>query len=185
VAPYVLDSRRCISYLTIELRDAIPRELRAGVGDWAFGCDICQDVCPWNNKAPQSNETDLLPGPESNPLELADLFRLSDEAFRSRFRHTPLWRAKRRGVLRNAAIVLGNQRAEESLAALLLGLRDPEPLVRGAAAWALGQLRGPRAAAALAEQLAMETDEGVREEILQATTATQPAAVKMETGGKP
>jgi epoxyqueuosine reductase len=166
VAPYVIDSRRCISYLTIELRGAIPRELRAGVGDWVFGCDVCQDVCPWNNKAPVSHEADFRPRAESNPLELSGLFRLSDEEFRARFRHTPLWRAKRRGVLRNAAIVLGNGRAAESLDALLLGLRDAEHLVRAASAWALGQLGIPQAAAALEEQLAIETETSVRDEIV-------------------
>jgi len=166
VAPYVIDSRRCISYLTIELRSDIPRELRAGVGDWVFGCDVCQDVCPWNNKAPESRAVELRPRVESNPMELASLFRLSDDEFRARFRHTPLWRAKRRGVLRNAAIVLGNGRAAESLNALLLGLRDTEPLVRAASAWALGQLGNAKAVAALEEQLAIETATSVRDEII-------------------
>ncbi|HEY2839896.1 MAG TPA: tRNA epoxyqueuosine(34) reductase QueG [Pirellulales bacterium] len=165
VAPYVLDSRRCVSYLTIELREAIPRDLRAGVGEWLFGCDVCQDVCPWNNKAPESREVELRPRTETNPLELTSLFSLSGEAFRSRFRQTPLWRAKRRGLLRNAAIVLGNSRAEMATDALLLGLRDSEPLVRVACAWALGQVGGSRAAAALEAQLATETDPGVRNEI--------------------
>jgi epoxyqueuosine reductase len=182
VAPYVLDSRRCISYLTIELRDSIPRELRADVGDWVFGCDVCQDVCPWNNKSPESREAELRPRAEANPLELTALFQLSDEAFRTRFRHTPLWRAKRRGVLRNAAIVLGNGRAEGSLNALLLGLRDAEPLVRAASAWALGQLRNPRAAAALEEQLANETDATVRTEIAQSLDAARGASVANESG---
>jgi epoxyqueuosine reductase len=174
VAPYVIDSRRCISYLTIELRGDIPRELRSGVGDWVFGCDVCQDVCPWNGKAPESREPELRPKAESNPLELISLFRLSDEEFRARFRHTPLWRAKRRGVLRNAAIVLGNSRAAHALDALLLGLRDTETLVRSASAWALGQLGSSQAAAALEEQLAIETEASVREEIRAALVATPP-----------
>jgi epoxyqueuosine reductase len=140
--PYVLDATRCISYLTIELRDHIPRDLRSGIGDWLFGCDICQEVCPWNHRAPQSNEPSLAPAADSNPIELIALFHLDDEAFRRRFRHTPLWRARRRGILRNAAIVLGNQRATAAIPVLTRGLNDPEPLIRDACAWALDQIGG-------------------------------------------
>src|SRR4029077_13497725 len=110
--PYVLDASRCISYLTIELRDAIPHDLRSGMGDWLFGCDVCQDVCPWNHRAPESNEPGFQAAEGMNPIELAALFNLDDAAFRARFRHTPLWRAKRRGLLRNAAIILGNRLQE-------------------------------------------------------------------------
>ena len=116
VDAYVLDARQCISYLTIELREAIPESLRAGMGDWLFGCDICQDVCPWNHRAPISEEADFQPADGMNPIDLAELFDLDEAAFRARFRHSPLWRAKRRGLLRNAAIVLGNQRRSRSLA---------------------------------------------------------------------
>ena len=140
--PYVLDATRCISYLTIELRDAIPAELRPGVGDWLFGCDICQEVCPWNHRAPLSQEEDFQPRADANPVELAGLFSLDDAAFRRLFRHTPLWRSRRRGILRNAAIVLGNQRALHAVEALTTGLNDPEPLVREASAWALEQISG-------------------------------------------
>ena len=140
VAPYVLDARKCISYLTIELRSSIPMELRPGVGDWLFGCDVCQDVCPWNRKAPLSRETAFEPREATNPIDLIELFDLSDEAFRDRFRHTPLWRAKRRGLLRNAAIVLGNHPTPRARAALTRGLSDVEPLVREACAWALAQM---------------------------------------------
>ena len=90
--PYVLDARRCISYLTIELQDDIPEQLREGVGDWAFGCDICQDVCPWNRKSPVSEEPRFEPREDLYPLELATLFSLDDEAFRQRFGKTPLWK---------------------------------------------------------------------------------------------
>jgi len=167
VSPYVLDSRRCISYLTIELREAIPLELRAGMEDWVFGCDVCQDVCPWNNKAPQANEVDFQPRPGANPLELAALFDLTDETFRNRFRHTPLWRTKRRGLLRNAAIVLGNSRAECAIESLLRGLQDDEPLVRGACAWGLGEMRSDdgRISLALSKRLSVEQSPEVREEI--------------------
>jgi epoxyqueuosine reductase len=138
--PYLLDASRCISYLTIELRGQIPLELRAGMGDWIFGCDICQDVCPWNSKSPESSEPAFAPLESTNPLDLIALFDLDDAAFRTRFRRTALWRPKRRGLLRNAAIVLGNQRCEAAMPALTRGLSDDEPLIREACAWAIGQI---------------------------------------------
>jgi epoxyqueuosine reductase len=164
--PYVLDASRCISYLTIELRDAVPAELRPGIGEWLFGCDVCQDVCPWNKRAPLSREADFRPRDDANPMELTALFELDDAAFRARFRHTPLWRPKRRGLLRNAAIVLGNRPAPEAIPALCRGLDDCEPLVRGACAWALGRYRHPSAEVSLRRRLEIETDASVRAEIV-------------------
>lgn len=163
--PYVLDATRCISYLTIELRESVPRSLRSGIGDWLFGCDICQDVCPWNRRAPISDEPAFQPGAAANPVTLAGLFELTDESFRQQFRQTPLWRSKRRGILRNAAIVLGNQRSGAAIGALQRGLRDAEPMVRAASAWALGQIGGLLARQALADRLQTETATEVREEI--------------------
>ena len=167
VQPHLLDATRCISYLTIELDGPIPRELRSGIGDWLFGCDVCQDVCPWNRFAPLSPEPAFKPRQDSptNPVQLAEFFNLDDAAFRLRFRHTPLWRAQRRGLLRNAAIVLGNQRTIAALPALLRGLHDPEPLVRGASAWALGEIGTDESNAVLKERLADEDDACVRKEI--------------------
>ncbi len=167
--PYVLDARRCISYLTIELRGEIPTELRAGLGNWAFGCDICQEVCPWNRQVPPAASAEFAPVPDRDPLELAQLFTLEESAFRSRFRHTPLWRPRRRGMLRNAALVLGNQRHRQTVPALILGLSDSESVVRGACAWALGQMiEEPAAKRALAQRLAHETDQEVAGEIARA-----------------
>lgn len=163
--PYVLDASRCISYLTIELRDAMPAELRAGVGDWVFGCDVCQEVCPWNNHAPKSHESAFEPQAENDPLDLIRLFDLDDAAFRARFRHTPLWRPRRRGLLRNAAIVLGNRPTPAALPALQKGLQDEAPLVRGACAWALGHYAEPAAFEALSARRQIETDAGVLGEI--------------------
>ncbi|MEO8493915.1 MAG: tRNA epoxyqueuosine(34) reductase QueG [Planctomycetota bacterium] len=140
--PYVLDATKCISYLTIELRDPIPEPLRAGMGDWVFGCDVCQDVCPWNHRVPPSDEPSFGPREDQNPLDLAELFYLSDEQFRARFRRTPLWRSKRRGILRNAAIVLGNQRAASAIPALTHGLEDAEPLVQESCRCALQLIGG-------------------------------------------
>jgi epoxyqueuosine reductase len=163
--PYVLDASRCVSYLTIELRAAIPVELRDGVGDWLFGCDVCQEVCPWNSRAPLSGEAAFAPRGDNHPIDVVGLFDLDDEAFRNRFRRTPLWRAKRRGILRNAAIVLGNNPLPQAVPALTRGLNDSEPLVRAASAWALG--RHPQAAAgeALERRRAIEWDRSVRSEI--------------------
>jgi len=165
VAPYVLDARRCISYLTIELRDAIPAELRSGLGDWVFGCDVCQDVCPWNRKAPRQQTTAFMPARGMNAIDLVALFSMDEETFRATFRHTPLWRPRRRGILRNAAMVLGNTRPAEGIAALALGLRDEEPLVRGAAAWALGQYGTEPARQLLRNRLTVEADAQVRQQI--------------------
>jgi epoxyqueuosine reductase len=163
--PYVLDATKCISYLTIELRGAIPPDLREGVGDWLFGCDVCQDVCPWNHKAPLSAEPAFAPRNDANPIDLIALFDMNDATFRERFRHTPLWRPKRRGILRNAAIVLGNRPTAKAIDALCRGLNDDEPLVRSACAWALGRQSDSRARNSLYARLSNEADDGVRQEI--------------------
>ncbi|MGI9427536.1 MAG: tRNA epoxyqueuosine(34) reductase QueG, partial [Bythopirellula sp.] len=163
--PYVLDATRCISYLTIELQDVIPTELRGDMGDWVFGCDVCQDVCPWNHDAPATIDAAFAPQQPLNPLQLAKLFDLDERDFKARFRQTPLWRSHRRGLLRNAAIVLGNQRDPKSLPALHKGLHDVEPLIRGASAWALGELRSDEAKQALQAKQQVETDPQVRAEI--------------------
>jgi epoxyqueuosine reductase len=165
VAPYVLDARRCISYLTIEHRTSIPRELRPALGDWVFGCDICQEVCPWNDRAPPTGSAELLPQTGTDPLLLAELFELDDAAFRLRFRRTPLWRSKRRGLLRNAAVALGNAPSPAALPALKRGLNDAEAFVRGACAWALGRFDEPDARSALATRRDQETDPVVSAEI--------------------
>jgi epoxyqueuosine reductase len=140
--PGWLDSRRCISYLTIELRGEIPTELRPGIGDWLFGCDVCQEVCPWNRKAPLGTEPALQPRPDLEALDPTELLSLSEEEFRRRFRGTALTRTKRRGLLRNAALVLGNRGDPAALPALRQALNDPEPLVREAARWAIARIEG-------------------------------------------
>jgi epoxyqueuosine reductase len=138
--PGRLDARRCISYLTIELRGPVPEELRRPVGDWLFGCDVCQEVCPWNHKAPAGAEPAFGPHPDLIAVDPAELLGLSEEAFRARFRGTALTRPKRRGLLRNAALVLGNRGDQAALPALRRALEDPELLVREAARWAIGQI---------------------------------------------
>ncbi|HYT90229.1 MAG TPA: tRNA epoxyqueuosine(34) reductase QueG [Gemmataceae bacterium] len=146
VAPGQLDARRCISYLTIELKGSIPEGLRPQMGDWLFGCDVCQEVCPWNRKAPFGAEPSLQPRPDLEAVDPVELLELSEEEFRRRFRGTALLRSKRRGLLRNAALVLGNRGDPAALPALRRALDDPEPLVREAAQWAIDRILGERPA---------------------------------------
>ena len=164
VAPYVIDNARCISYLTIENRGPIPRTLRPLMHDWVFGCDICQDVCPVNRKAAYSKE------PAFNlrrftSLDLVALLEMTEEEFRERFRNSPIKRARRVGLQRNACVALGNRGDPAAVPALARALRDGEPLVRGHAAWALGKLGSPETAHALEKALAQEEDSQVVEEI--------------------
>ncbi|MGD0383241.1 MAG: tRNA epoxyqueuosine(34) reductase QueG, partial [Thermoguttaceae bacterium] len=109
-APYRLDARKCISYLTIESPGPIPPKLRQACGDRLFGCDACQEVCPRNHGTPTSSEKTFQPQEGMNPVRLAELSALDEAGFRRRFRNTPLWRIKLDGLLRNAAMVLENQR---------------------------------------------------------------------------
>jgi len=166
-APYKLDSRKCISYLTIENKGAIPLELRAGIGDWIFGCDICQDICPFNRFATETQWPELQPeAGAGSRLELAGVLSIAnDEDFRKRFRGTPLARPKRRGLLRNAAIVAANVGAIRAVPSLIERIEyDAEPLIRGHALWALGQLDSKRAAAIAERLLKSDPDASVREE---------------------
>lgn len=139
-APHVLDATRCISYLTIEQRSLPPNELRSKMGDWLYGCDICQEVCPWNRKAPSLIESAFQPVPQFTELRLVEILGMNAEQFRQHFRRTPFWRAKRRGIIRNAAIVAANQHALECVPALKALLYDEEELIRAAAVWALTQM---------------------------------------------
>ena len=169
-APYVVDNTRCISYLTIENRGAIPRQFRPLMRDWVFGCDICQDVCPVNRRSQ----------PSSQPIEAADkgregksiatpnlveLLEMSEEDFRGRFAGTSIMRAKRVGMQRNACVALGNSGEESAVPALARAIRSPQPLVRGHAAWALGQIGGGLARESLSDAAFTETDTVVMEEI--------------------
>ena len=164
VAPYVIDNARCISHLTIENRGAIPRDLRPLLGDWIFGCDLCQEVCPVNRKAQPAQE----PAFGKAALATADLIEIlemSETDFRERFRGTPILRAKRIGLQRNACVALGNGKNPAAIPALDRALQQGEPLVRGHAAWALGQIGGPAAVAALHQAAQSETDGEVLAEI--------------------
>ncbi len=182
-APYVLDNRRCISYLTIELRESIPLELRPLMGNLIFGCDICQQVCPVNlvaerrlglRPAEATHTRPLLfqphqsfhprPATGSSP-ELIPLLKLTEAEFRERFRGSPIKRTKRRGLLRNVCVALGNSGDRAAVPALCEALHHEEALVRGHAAWALGQLGSAQAWQALQEALISEPDSDVQKEI--------------------
>jgi epoxyqueuosine reductase len=162
----VLDARKCISYLTIELKGPIPLELRDGVGDWLFGCDLCQEVCPWNRKAPATVETAFQPQQNLNPADCLRILQMTRAEFDHQFDATPMARPGYEGLRRNAAIVLGNRRDTKSIPVLINVLDDVSPVVRGAAAWALGKLAGHAARVAVTSRLATETDPGVREELI-------------------
>ncbi len=183
-APSVLDARKCISYLTIELQQPVPIELRSQMGNWLYGCDICQDVCPWNNKAPISTEPAFQPVEDLRPADAASLLGLNDEQFRARFRRTPLWRAGRAGLLRNAALVLGNSGNERVVPILIGSLEDSEELVRGAAAWALGRLGGEKAVVALHSRSRVEDNADVKQELQLALSAIRRQKSHQETEAK-
>ena len=174
--PRVLDATRCISALTIEDRGPVEGALRSHFGNWIFGCDLCQEVCPWNRHAPGTEDPELQAIENEEMPSLIELLRLDQAAFRNKFHDSPILRAKRVGLLRSAAIALGNHPSASGdvpagLASLCGVLQDKEPVIRGAAAWALGQwlYRMPEIAPtivdALKARLAEEYDETVRQEI--------------------
>ena len=165
VTPYVIDNKRCISYLTIELRGSIPRELRSQIGDWVFGCDICQDVCPVNRKAIGSLEPAFQQRHDFAAPALIPLLELDQAAFSERFRRSPIKRAKRVGLQRNVCVALGNIGDPAAIPSLANSLQHESDIVRGHAAWALGRIGGNESRAALASALEDETDAGVIAEI--------------------
>jgi len=181
VAPGVLDNRRCISFWTIEHRGSIPREMRPLIGDWIFGCDLCQEICPINAGArpsfPDAQAVEAFGPPIEARPGLEELLTLDDAAFRARFRESAVWRTRRAGLLRNVCVALGNVADRASVPALTAALEDPEPLVRGHAAWALGRLGGTAARAALERALSREADAEVRDECELALQECGPLAV--------
>jgi len=142
MAPYILDSSRCISYLTIELKGTIPIDLRPSMGNWIFGCDECQSICPWPRRfARPTGERCVEHDPEWCAPRLLDLIAMDEGAFRARFGGGPVLRARRRGLLRNVAIALANWGDPQAMPALQRATEDPEPLVREHAAWAIAHIR--------------------------------------------
>jgi epoxyqueuosine reductase len=162
-----LDARRCISYLTIELKGSIPIELRPMLGDWVFGCDVCQQVCPWNLRFAQGEgDASFQPRSDVPRPALHEELHLSVQAFNEKFKQSPVKRSKRRGYLRNVAVALGNAGWSESIPTLSEALMaEDEPMVRAHAAWALGQIGGEDAREALDLALQREQNPEVRAEI--------------------
>ena len=179
IEPYVLDNPRCISHLTIENRGAIPTEFRAAMDDWVFGCDICQDVCPVNRKAAPATAPIPMLQPqiggtgnagstyfgEPGLLDLAEILQMNEDDFRTRFANSPVKRAKLTGLQRNACVALGNSGDLKAAPILLDALGHAESLIRGHAAWALGQMDTAPARQGLEEALKVETDPWVRQEV--------------------
>lgn len=163
-APYRLDARRCVSYLTIELKGPIPREFRAAIGNRIYGCDDCLAVCPWNKFAQTTREAKLAARDDLQAPPLEELSRLDDASFRALFSGSPIKRIGRARFLRNVLIAIGNSGAPALAVEAERLLDDPEPLVRGAAVWALARLAPQRLAVLQPRCLAGESDPGVREE---------------------
>ena len=184
VAPYVVDNTRCISYQTIENRGAIPLELRPQMLDWVFGCDICQEVCPVNRKETPTREP-AFGQPDLSVADLVEILEMSEDRFLERFAGTPIMRAKRVGLQRNACVALGNLNAGEAVTALGRALLEGDQLVRSHAAWALGEIGGSVAASTLKEAASTETNDEVLSEIRAAVKASRLHANRKETGELP
>ena len=167
IAPYVLDNKRCISFLTIESKGSIPKELRGLMGDWVFGCDICQDVCPVNHQVQPTKEPLFQPGDHGfNSLSLIPLLDITQEEFDRQFKTSPIKRAKRIGLIRNVCIALGNIGDIKAGEPLGRTLKHEDPLIREHAAWALSQIGTPRAFQLLANASVTETDSELKTELI-------------------
>jgi epoxyqueuosine reductase len=162
---YRLDSRRCISYWTIEHRGAVPRRIRPLLGEWVFGCDICQEVCPVNTEVQAADHPEFELDTERAALDLAGLLSLARDQYVQVFRGSPMKRAKLEGLQRNAAVAMGNSKSKRYLSALSDALKRGGCLVKAHAAWALGQIGGTRARTALEDARREETEEAILAEI--------------------
>ncbi len=185
--PYRLDSRRCISYWTIEHRGAIPMSVREELGEWVFGCDVCQEVCPWNHKTDAVRAEDFELQDQRGSLDLAGLLTLSRDEYVERFRGSPLKRSKLQGLRRNACVSAGNRGDARLVPSLLELLTTGEVVERGHAAWALGRIGGSDARSALERALEVECDASVLPEIESALRAleTPPSGDSLESSNSP
>jgi len=167
IAPYTIHTPTCISFLTIELRESIPRELRPKIGDWVYGCDVCQEVCPYTGAAEPASDAELLPATIDNAFpSLHWLLEMTPDQFGATYFGTAVPRTKRRGLARNAAIALGNIGTDADIPALTTAMTEhDEPLVRGHAAWAIGIIGGTRAKDTLDRARRAEPDASVVVEI--------------------
>ena len=169
--PYRLDANRCISYWTIEHRGDLPAAIRPQLGEWVFGCDICQEVCPYNVKAQPGQEERLRLPEVRRELDLAGLLNLGEDGWVARFQVSAMKRAKREGLQRNAAVAMGNRRDPAYVAPLTRALQEGSPLVRRHAAWALGQIGGREARLALEAARDAASEPGLQAEIAAALEA--------------
>lgn len=161
-----LDASRCISYQTIENKGVIPLQMRPLIGNWVFGCDVCQQVCPWNRLAIANNEPHFDPLPGLPEPDLREELNLTQADFSRKFKHSPIKRARRTGYLRNVAVALGNQKNSDALADLAWMLEnEPEPLLRAHAAWAIGEIGGLTAMIILDQASRREDNPDVSDEI--------------------
>ena len=181
IEPNLLDSRLCISYLTIELKESIPKALRPKIGNLIFGCDICQEVCPWNSKAVPTDEPAFQPRDGNLTPKLLSLIGMTQQEFSRRFKGSPIKRTKRRGFLRNVLVAIGNWGEPRAVPALKDALADHEPLVRSHAAWALGKIGGDTVKQILQTRLAAETEQEVITEIQDALLETEQASRRSKT----
>jgi len=163
--PYRLDANRCISYWTIEHRGAFPQEIRHQMGGWVFGCDLCQEACPWNGTAIEVHHPEMHLPSKRAELDLAGLLRIDRQQYVERFRGSPMKRAKQEGLQRNAAVAMGNSGNRRYVPALLEALQEGGELVRLHVAWALGQIGGDEARAGLEARQGAESEPDVRREI--------------------
>ena len=180
IEPNLLDSRRCISYLTIELKERIPKPLRPKMGNLIFGCDICQEVCPWNSKAVPTTEPAFQPRDGNLNPQLLSLVGMTQQEFSRRFKGSPIKRAKRRGFLRNVLVAIGNWGERRAVPALEGAVADDEPLIRSHAAWALGRIGGETAKRILQTRLTVETEPEVITEIQDALLEIEPSSRRNE-----
>ena len=175
-----VDARRCLSYLTIELKNTIPKQYRSKLQNWIFGCDICQEVCPWNRKAPKTSDSTWKARNGLRDRKLWDWVRLDQEEFSKQFRKSAVKRTKRRGLLRNVVTALSACSHPQAISGLLIGLRDEEELVRQHSAWALGFRRQRITKSILWRHLRVETAEQVIIEIQDALASKQKHSSKRE-----
>jgi epoxyqueuosine reductase len=168
VAPYILDARLCIAYLTVELRGSIPRHLRSLIGNRIFGCDVCQEACPWNRFEGAALESECYLGEENRTPDLIPLLRITPEEFEKRFSQSSIRRLTRDGFVRNVAVALGNSGGDEAIPVLGEALGDASPIVRSHVAWALGQIASGPAQHILNSARSGESDAVVLDEIVAA-----------------
>jgi epoxyqueuosine reductase len=189
VQPAVLDARRCISYLTIEHRGPIPRDLRRAMGQWLFGCDLCQTCCPFEIGASREGDTAFEVGEAISSIDLAGLLGLDEAEFRRRFRRTPLWRPRREGLLRNALIVAANGEHRSCIDPAHALLADASPVLREAASWCLARLDGAPSAAAITAALAVEVEgwvaDAMREDLARIASGSRVDHGRIPRTGEP